>query len=140
MREEKNKREVERALWTQLKRDRARTRMLRMSRFGIIEMTRQRVRRNIEHAEYETCPACKGTGQVRNPANVIRDLLRQIQNATVTGTYKRIRIRLHPDTLVRFQNEKRGEIAKIESAWGGTILLEPGDGPIDKPDVKCYKT
>jgi len=140
MREEKYKREVERALWTQLKQDRARTRMLRMSRFGIIEMTRQRVRRNIEHAEYQTCPACKGTGQVRNPASVIRDLLRQVHEATATGAYKRIRIRLHPDTLVRFQNEKRLELAEIEKTWGGKILLEPGDGPIDKADVKCYKT
>lgn len=140
LREDRYKREVERALWAQLKNDRARTKILRMSRFGIIEMTRQRTRRNIEHVEYETCPACKGTGQVRNPVNAIRDILRNIRNSAVAGKYKRIRVRLHPDLLIRFQNEKRKEIAEIEASWGGNIILEAGDGSIDNAEIKCYKT
>ena len=140
LREDRLKRDVERALYNQLKHDRARTKMLRMSRFGIIEMTRQRTRRNIESAEYETCSACKGRGQVRNPTSAIRDILRSVHNSAVTGKYKRIRVSLHPDLLVRFQNEKRREITAIESAWGGSIILEAGDGPIDNADIKCYKT
>ena len=140
MRDDDHKREVERHLWTQLKQDRARTKMLRMSRFGIIEMTRQRQRRNIEHAEYQPCPVCKGTGQVRNVASTIVDVLRRVRTAALSGTYKRILIRLHPDTLLHLQNEKRREMVRIENDWGGRILLESADGPVDNVEIKCYKT
>lgn len=142
MRGEKYKRDVERCLWDQLKQDRARTKMLRMSRFGIIEMTRQRQRRNIETTDYTTCPTCKGTGQVRNAPSTMVEVLRRIRAAaTATGRkVKRVKVQLHPDTLIQLQNERRQELADIESEWGGKILLEPVEGPVDKIDIKCYKS
>jgi len=140
MRDENHKRDVERKLWETLRSDRARTRMLRMSRFGVIEMTRQRVRRNIEHTDYQACPTCRGTGQVRNPEAVILDVMRRIRTLAVPGKCRRMVIRLHPDLLVRLQNEKRVELARIEEGWGGRIILEPAAGEtIDSVEVKCYK-
>ncbi len=141
MRDENHKRDVERKLWETLRSDRARTKMLRMSRFGIIEMTRQRVRRNIEGRDYQACPICRGTGQVRNQETVVLDAMRRIRTMVAPGICRRMVVKLHPDLLVRFQNEKRSELTHIEETWGGRIILEPAAGaPIDSVDVKCYKS
>jgi len=141
MRDDSRKRDVERKLWETLKADRARTKMLRMSRFGIIEMTRQRARRNIELSDYQTCPVCKGKGQVRNPESTIVEILRRIRSHIAQGKYKRLIVRLHQEILVRLQNEKRQELVDIEAAWGGRILLEPAkDNTVDSVEIKCYKT
>ena len=140
MRDANHKREVERALWTQLKTDRARTKMLRMSLFGIIEMTRQRQRRNIEHADYEACPTCKGSGQIRNAASTMVEALRRIRNLPSLAKYKRIVVKLHPNTLVQIQNEKRRDLLEIERTNNLRIILEQTDGPVDKIEIKCYKT
>ena len=140
MRDDNHKRDVERKLWETLKADRSRTKMLRMSRFGIIEMTRQRTRRNIELQDFQTCPMCKGKGLVRNPESTILEVLRRIRGHIAQGKYKRLLVRLHPEILVQLQNEKRREIADIEEAWGGRILLEAADGNVDSVEIKCYKT
>ena len=139
MRDENHKRNVERRLWESLRSDRARTKMLRMSRFGIIEMTRQRVRRNIEHTHNQTCPTCNGTGRIRNPETITAEVLRRIRDRVLNGKLKRIVVKLHPEVLVHFQNEMRREIVEMEETWGGKIVLETGKGAIDSVDLKCYK-
>ena len=139
MRDESHKRDVERKLWETLKNDRARMKMLRMSRFGIIEMTRQRMRRNIEHTDYQTCPTCKGLGQVRNPESTILETLRRIRSMAIPGKTRRIVARLSPENLIRLQNERRQEIVDIEKAWGGRIVLEAAEELVDNMDIKCYK-
>jgi molecular chaperone DnaJ len=63
MLDQKHRRDVEKALADELKRDKARYKVLKMSDFGIVEMTRQRMRRNIELADYQTCPTCRGSGR-----------------------------------------------------------------------------
>src|SRR5712692_9253835 len=65
MRDEKHRRDVERALREAVKRDRARTKVLRISQFGIIEMTRQRIRPSLKRSVYHDCPHCRGGGQVK---------------------------------------------------------------------------
>jgi ribonuclease E len=140
MRSESHKREVERALWNQLKDDRARTKMLRMSRFGIVEMTRQRQRRSLEHAEYAECPMCKGRGQIRKSESIMMDLIRRIRMSAHSNKGKqRMVVQIHPDVLVEFQNQMRTELAEVEDDWGGRIVLEPSDGAVDSVDIKCYK-
>ena len=139
MRDESHKRDVERKLWEGIKQDRARTKMLRMSRFCIVEMTRQRIRRGIEFTDYQTCPSCKGSGQVRNPEAVVLEALRRIRSLAVPEKCKRMVVRLHPDNLIRLQNERRQEIVEIEAGWGGKIVLEPAGDAIDTIEVKCYK-
>ena len=140
MRDDAHKRDVERKLWEMLKHDRARTKMLRMSGFGIIEMTRQRMRRNLEASEHQVCPTCKGTGRVRNPQSIMLEILRRIRAMAASGTWKRILVRLHPDTLVPLQNERRSELVDIETKRQCLIILEAADGPIDSVQIKCYKT
>jgi len=139
MRDDNHKRNVERRLWETLRSDRARTKMLRMSRFGIIEMTRQRVRRNIEHTHNQTCPTCKGTGRIRNPETTTAEVLRRIRDRVLNGNFKRIVVKLHPEVLVHFQNEMRREIVEMEDTWGGKVILETGKGAIDSVELKCYK-
>lgn len=139
MRDESHKRDVERKLWEQLKRDRARTKMLRMSRFGLIEMTRQRVRRNIEHTHKQTCPTCKGTGLIRSAESTIIEALRRIREMASQGKCKRLVVRLSQENVVKIQNERRQELVEIEREWGGHIVFEPSEDGVDSVDVKCYK-
>ena len=113
--------------------------MLRMSRFGLIEMTRQRVRRNIEHTHQQTCPTCRGTGLIRSPESTVLEVLRRIRAMTVSRKNKRIVVKLAQQHLVRLQNERRQELADIERNWGGRIVLEPSADDVDTIDIKCYK-
>ena len=57
----------------------------------------------------------------------------------IPGKARRIVVRLHPQNLIRLQNERRQEIVDIEANWGGRIVLEAGEDLIDNIDIKCYK-
>src|SRR5262249_59641208 len=81
MRLEKNKRAVERRLRDALKHHKERAKLLKMSRFGIIEMTRQRQRPSISRSVYQDCPRCRGTDMVKTPESVTLDVIRAVQVA-----------------------------------------------------------
>jgi len=72
MREERHRRNVERRLYECVERDRARTKILRISRFGLVEMTRQRIRPSLKRSAYEACPCCSGTGHVKTAESMDR--------------------------------------------------------------------
>ena len=76
MRKEKHRRGVERALRDAMKRDRARTKILRTSPFGLIEMTRQRIRTNPKRSAYMECPSCGGSAVVKTPESMAIDVVR----------------------------------------------------------------
>ena len=76
MRKEKHRRGVERALRDAVKRDRARTKILRTSPFGLIEMTRQRIRPSLKRSAYIDCPCCHGTAVVKTPESMAIDVVR----------------------------------------------------------------
>ena len=76
MREERHRRGVERALRDAISRDRARTKVLRISPFGLIEMTRQRIRPSLRRSIYEDCPCCHSTGQVKTAESMAIDMMR----------------------------------------------------------------
>ena len=76
MRKEKHRRGVERALRDAVKRDRARTKILRTSPFGLIEMTRQRIRPSLKRSVYTDCPGCGGTGVVKTPESMAIEVVR----------------------------------------------------------------
>lgn len=139
MRDETHKRDVERRLYETLKNDRARTKMLRMSRFCIVEMTRQRVRRNIEFTDYQTCPNCNGSGQIRNTESSVLEALRRIRTSAAGGKFKRLVVRMNPERLVRLQNDRRQELTDVERLNRVRIVLEPAPELVDNVDIKCYK-
>jgi ribonuclease E len=116
MREEKHRRGVEKAMRDAVKRDRARTKILKISAFGIIEMTRQRIRPSLKRSVYQDCPYCIGTGQVKTCESMSIDVMRMIQLAAHREHIHRIQIQVAEDVASYLLNKKRKEITRLEEA------------------------
>lgn len=131
MENEANRRLVERALRAALKRDRAKSWISRISRFGIIEMTRQRVRPSFERANHEPCRYCGGAGFVKSTRSVGIAILRQVRAALAGKRRSGCEIVAHPSVVEYLLNERRDYIAQLEREFQKTISVrvDPGFGP-----------
>jgi ribonuclease E len=114
MKEEKHRRAVERALRDSLKRDRARTKILKTSQFGLIEMTRQRIRPALKSSIYQVCTHCTGTGFVKTGESMSIEVMRLLQLAAHHDGVTRVQVRVHADVAAYLLNRKRKEIALLE--------------------------
>jgi ribonuclease E len=114
MREERHRRGVERALREAIRRDRARTKVLRISPFGLIEMTRQRIRPSLRRSIYEDCPCCKGTGQVKTAESLAIEVMRQLMTSAARDDVRRILVEVHERVANYLNNRKRREITALE--------------------------
>jgi ribonuclease E len=123
MREEKHRRGVERALREAVKRDRARTKLLKMSAFGIIEMTRQRIRPSLKRSVYQDCPYCHNTGQVKTCESMSIEVMRLLQLAAHKPTVQRVQIRVAEEVASYLHNKKRREICRLEEAGNITVTI-----------------
>lgn len=139
MREEKHKRGVERALKEALKRDRARTKILRTSQFGLIEMTRQRIRPSLKRSVYTDCPHCNGTGLVKTVESMSIEVMRLLQLAAHRESVYRLEIRVHADVASYLLNRRRKEIAQLEETgeMQVSILGIPGAAP-ETLNITCF--
>jgi ribonuclease E len=116
MRDEKHRRGVERAMREAVKRDRARTKILKISAFGLIEMTRQRIRPSLKRSVYQDCPHCMGTGQVKTCESMSIDVMRMLQLAAHRESVQRIQVRVAEDVAHYLLNRKRREITHLEES------------------------
>jgi ribonuclease E len=123
MREEKHRRDVERAMRDAVKRDRARTKVLKISQFGIIEMTRQRIRPSLKRSVYQDCPHCHGTGQVKTCESMSIDVMRMLQLAAHRKDILRIEARVHEDVANYLLNKKRKEITLLEESGNLQVII-----------------
>ena len=123
MREERHRRGVERALREAIKRDRARTKILRMSAFGLIEMTRQRIRPSLKRSIYEDCPHCAGAGVVKTAESMAIDVMRLLALASHREDIRRINITVSPSVASYLNNRKRKEIVGIEGESSMTVQI-----------------
>lgn len=124
MRDSKHPRAVEKELKTALKQDKARVTVGRISRqFGLLEMSRQRIRSSLRAAAMETCPVCRGTGQIKSLFAQAVDLLRHIRNSAARGQQGQARVYLHPDLADHLYNEHRGQLAQLEKDFGLTFVF-----------------
>jgi ribonuclease E len=114
MRSEKHRREVERAFRAAAKADRARSRILRISRFGVVEMTRQRMRPSLQSSTYLTCPYCRGTGIIKSHESLAIEVIRLLNLSTSKKQVKRIELFVSPEVADYLQNEKRSVVAQME--------------------------
>src|SRR5262249_1855971 len=105
MRDEKHRRGVEKALKDAIKRDRARTKVLRTSAFGLIEMTRQRIRPSLKRSVYQDCPHCLGTGQVKTCESMSIEVMRMLQLAAHKDNVARISVKVADDVAHYLQNK-----------------------------------
>lgn len=115
---------VEEAFRQALARDRARITTLPISQLGVMEMTRQRVRKSLAGTMYSVCPACNGTGLVKNPEVVATDFVRAVRAALESG-HTILTGRLHPEEAVFVANHQRAQLAALESGRGCTVTILP---------------
>ena len=99
-----------------VKRDRARTKILKISQFGIIEMTRQRIRPSLKRSVYQDCPYCHGMAQVKTCESMSIDVMRMLQLAAHRDHVCRIEVRVAEDVAGYLLNRKRREIVALEES------------------------
>src|SRR4051812_22801453 len=118
LRYERHRRDLEKRLHDNLGRDRAKTKMLRMSQFGIIEMTRQRMRPSLKRSIYNDCPHCKGAGLVKTPESMSLDVMRRLAIGAHDERVIRIELAVCAEVAFFLQNRKRAPLAKLENETG----------------------
>ncbi|MGD0961347.1 MAG: Rne/Rng family ribonuclease, partial [Methylomonas sp.] len=121
----KNQREVENRLRDALKIDRARIQTGRISRFGLMEMSRQRLRPSLGDSTQLTCPRCKGQGSIRNVESVTLAVLRLIEEEAMKKGTERVVAHLPIDCATFLLNEKRAAIQELETRLSVDILVLP---------------
>ena len=124
MRDIRHRRKVEQSLSDAVKRDRARTKVLRISPFGLIEMTRQRIRPSLRRSIYEDCPGCRGTGQVKTAESMAIEVIRLLMTAANREEVKAITCEIHDSVASYLNNRKRREITNIEERSEVTIVID----------------
>ena len=132
MREDRNSHAVERTLREEVKRDRAKTKILKMSSFGIVEMTRQRIRPSLKSSIYRTCTYCEGSGLVKSEESQSLLVMRDLQRATSNDEVAAIEVVVTPSAAHHLLNFQRRQLANLETATGKTVVIRadaslPGD-------------
>ncbi len=121
----KNQRDVENRLREALKADRARIQVGRISRFGLLEMSRQRLRLSLGEAAQEVCPRCEGRGTVRNIQSNGLSIIRLIEEEALKDKTAEVHVQLPVDMATFIMNEKRDFIYNIEKRHGVHVLIIP---------------
>ncbi|WP_394892092.1 ribonuclease E/G [Mesorhizobium sp. AaZ16] len=127
MEENRNNRAVEKRLKDCLKNDRARIQVGRISHFGLMEMSRQRIRASVLESTMKPCPHCGGTGHVRSESSVALLVVRAIEEFLIKDPRNHISVRTPTSTALYVLNHKRSTLAELEARFGLTITIEMDD-------------
>ncbi|SPJ28719.1 Ribonuclease E [Falsiruegeria mediterranea M17] len=138
MDERKNNAAVEKRMKDKLKTDRARIQVGRISGFGLMEMSRQRLRPGMIEATTQPCPHCHGTGLIRSDDNMALSILRQIEEEGTRRRSREVLVRCPVGIANFLMNQKREHIAQIEARYGLSVRIE-GDVHLVSPDFSIEK-
>ena len=139
MRHQKHREEIERRIMRNLKRDRAKSTVLPISDFGIVEMTRQRMRPNTKKANFELCPTCEGTGEAPRPDSVAADALRRAAVVLEDESVRRIELVCSKAISTILSVEKKKEIERFEERSKRKIDIQISDKIAEKRvDIYAY--
>ncbi|MFD1332724.1 ribonuclease E/G, partial [Methylopila musalis] len=125
MDESRNNRSVEKKLKDCLKDDRARIQLGRISHFGLMEMSRQRIRTGVLESSSEVCPTCNGVGTVRAVPSVALHVLRMVEEALRKDASRNVLVKTRNEVALYILNQKRGHLREIETRFGVEILFAP---------------
>ncbi len=128
MEEGRNDREVEKRLRDAVKNDRARVQIGKISQFGLLEMSRQRLRAGVIAGSTVTCPHCEGLGLVRSIESTALRVLRGLEEEAEKNRAAAVTVRIANDVAIYVLNQKRHELARIEAEHGMEIFFDPKDG------------
>jgi ribonuclease E len=138
MREERHRRAVERALREAIRRDRARSKILRISPFGLIEMTRQRIRPSLRRSVYEDCPCCRGTALVKTAESVAIEVVRLLLNSIHRENVAKISVEVHDRVAAYLNNRKRKDLIGFEEENNVSIHINSrGDVSPEHLQIRC---
>src|SRR5690606_22300237 len=127
MEESKNQRAVEQRLRDSLHLDRARVQMGKISRFGLMELSRQRLRPALSEGSHVTCPRCTGTGVIRDAESSALHVLRLLQEEAMKENTAALYAQVPVDVATYLLNEKRSDITKLESRLKVNLILIPNE-------------
>jgi ribonuclease E len=128
MRRERHRRGVERALRDAMKRDRARVKILRTSPFGLVEMTRQRVRPSVKRSAYTDCPCCSGRAVVKKAESMAIEVVRMLMLASQEPNTARVTVRVSDEVASYLNNRKRKEITELEDEGEMDVQILGSEG------------
>jgi ribonuclease E len=128
MRKESHRRKVEHALRDAMKNDRARTKILRTSPFGLVEMTRQRIRPRLERSIYTDCPCCNGRGLVKTAESMSIEVIRMLALACRNEHIVRVTIRVNDEVAAFLNNRKRRKIMEMEESGKMNVQILGSEG------------
>jgi ribonuclease E len=123
MDEKRNNRSVERRLKECLKQDRARIQVGRISHFGLLEMSRQRIRTSVLESSTERCPYCGGSGHVRAVSSLALQVLRALEDQLMRGATHNLIARTRPDVALYVLNQKRAHLRALEERFAISITI-----------------
>jgi ribonuclease E len=138
MEESKNRREVEQRLRDGLRFDRARVQLSSISKFGLLELSRQRLRPALSEGNHITCPRCNGTGHIRDTESSALQILRMVQEESMKENTAAVHVQVPVEVTSFLLNEKRTEITKIELKQRVTVLLVPNKH-LETPNYKLER-
>jgi ribonuclease E len=139
MRSEKHRKDVEKVFRNAAKTDRARSRILKMSRFGVVEMTRQRIRPSLQSSTYLACPNCAGSGFVKSQESIAIEIIRLLNLSASKEQIKRIELLVSPEVADYLLNDKRALIAQIEQLSEKKVTIHAApDYNGEKHEILCY--
>jgi ribonuclease E len=127
MEENRNNRAVERRMKEALRNDRARIQVGRISHFGLLEMSRQRLRPGLLEGTFKPCPHCEGRGIVRSVPSCGLGVLRQIEEYLQKGRSDNLTVKCAREVAFYLLNEKRDSLLELETQYGISIFLTPGN-------------
>ncbi len=139
MEEHRNNRAVERRMKDALKNDRARIQVGRISHFGLLEMSRQRLRPGLLEGNYKTCAHCEGRGIVRSVPSCGLGVLRSIEDYLQNKRAENLTVKCARDVAFYLLNEKRDNLILLEHTYGITIFLVPGHDDIRGTQVQIER-
>jgi ribonuclease G len=119
--DEKNKRKVYDELRKEFRRDRAKITVLPMTEFGLVQITRQRVRQNILHSFTEQCPSCGGTGLVRTKTSVLNQLERGVRRFRAEAAGRRLILTVNPELAINLQHGFPSRLSNLR--WKNGLLI-----------------
>jgi ribonuclease E len=138
MEDGRNVRKVERRLREAMKTDRARLQIGRISNFGLLELSRQRLRPSLLETSSQICPQCRGTGTILSTESMAMRVLRAIEEEGIRMRTSEITVKVPTEVALYILNQKRSTLVDLEARYGFQVILE-GDDTVIPPDIEIER-
>jgi len=139
MNSQSHRQKVFNTLQNAMRKDRAKKNLIFLSEFGLVEMTRQRVRRSLESVSFRECPICEGRGKIRSVITISIHALREIKKAFQSSKKRTVEVTVHPELASRLFNEDRDSLTAIERQFRGRVVVK-ADAALHMETVKVQST